>query len=190
MLIIGEETGLNKNILYRSAAVTTVNMGNNAIGSAFSYMHFFREIRKVRIEHDERYRHFRFEKETYYGNILSHLYNLKQIAHSRQKLKDLRDDFYLAGCNFWADKFQSSNVIIVGSGLALEIGLRYLGVAAEEINFSGCFGGRSLAAIESGLLSCDTAAAAKVAIERGKKQLHADVRKLTDKAYLAQLYAA
>jgi len=80
---------------------------------------------------------------------------------------------------------------MVASGwYGAEVALRYFGIAAENANFGGGFGGKTLAAIESGLLSCDTAAAAKVAIEREKLKLHGSVKKLTDKSYLAQVYAS
>ena len=71
-----------------------------------------------------------------------------------------------------------------------EVALRYFGIAAENVSFGDSkFGGKTLAAVESGLLSCDTAAAAKTAIEREKIKLHREVKTLTDKTYLDQLYS-
>ena len=118
------------------------------------------------------------------------VYHLAQKHKSVRALVNAGGDAYLAACNFWADSFQSSNVKVALSWYGAEVGLRYFGIAAENLKFSGCFGGKTLAAIESGLLSCDTAAAAKVAIEKEKKNLHNEVRKLTDKFYLSKLYAS
>lgn len=103
----------------------------------------------------------------------------------------MKDDIYLSACNLWADSFQSSNISVASAWYVTEVILRYFGISAENASFGGsAFGGKTLAAIESGLLSCDTAAAAKVAIEREKVKLHSEVKKLADSNYLARLYAA
>ena len=190
MLVVGEKTGLNQNPLYRATAVFTVNTGNNVIGAGSTYAHFFKDVRRTRMQDNPLYDYFQSDgslKE----RVRNYFNNVAHILKSRQRLKDLKDDHYLAACNFWADSFQSSNAMVAGGWYGAEVALRYFGIAAENVSFGNSkFGGKTLAAIESGLLSCDTAAAAKVAIEREKLKLHDKVRQLTDRNYLAQLYAA
>ena len=189
MLVVGEKTGLNQNPFYRATAVFTVNTGNNVIGAGSTYAHFFGEVRKTRMQDNPLYSYFQSDGSVK-ERLKNYFINAAQILKSRQRLKDLKDDHYLAACNFWADSFQSSNAMVASGWYGAEVALRYFGIAAENANFGGGFGGKTLAAIESGLLSCDTAAAAKVAIEREKLKLHGSVKKLTDKSYLAQVYAS
>ena len=191
MLIVGEQTGLNQNPLYKATAVFTVNTGNNVIGGGSSYIHFLREIRKIRKEYDPiLYSSYRAVHGNPLNKAFSYAKNALLTMSSKQRIQDLLVDFYLANTDFLEDSFQSSNVMVASSWYGAEVVLRYLGIAAENAQIGGCFGGKTLAAVESGLLSCDTAVAAKVAIEREKLKLHSEVRKLTDRGYLMSLYAA
>lgn len=188
MLVVGEETGLNDNPLYRATAVFVLSTGNNVIGGGSALAHFYNEVRKTRLENNTLYEDFKFNGNGLREKFSNYSNNMWQILTSKQRLKDLKDDSYLALCNFWADSFQSSNVLVAGGWYSAEIVLRYFGVAAEQADFGGGFGGKTLAAIESGLLSCDSAAVAKIAIEREKFKLHSTVRKLTSKEHLDKLY--
>ncbi len=191
MLVIGEETGLNQNTFYKATAVFTVNTGNNVIGGGFSYIPFFRDVRRTRLEsNDFFYLSYKPEATKLRDKIDNKVYALAQKHKSVKKVVNNLGDVYLSLCNFWADSFQSSNVMVASSWYGAEVVLRYFGIAAENVQFAGCFGGKTLAAIESGLLSCDTAAAARVAIEREKLKLHEKVRQLTDRTYLTRLYSA
>ena len=190
MLVVGEETGLNENPFYRATAVFTVNTGNNVIGGGSAYTHFFREARAMRYESNPLYKNFRFGGTKKRDKLKNYLYNSWQIIKSKQRLKDLKDDIYLGSCNFWMNSFQSSNAIVAGSWYSAELVLRYFGIAAEKVDFGGGFGGKTLAAVESGLLSADTAVAAKMAIEREKLKLHRDVAQLTNNQYLNKLYTS
>lgn len=190
MLIVGEEMGWNENPLYRATAVFTVNTGNNVIGAGSSFAYFFNDVRKTRLENDPLYKTFKFGGDSLDEKIKNYSYNIAKIVTSKQRFKDLKDDVYLAACNFWADSFQSSNALVAAGWYGAEVVLRYFGIAAEQADFGGGFGGKTLAAVESGLLSCDTAAAAKTAIEREKFKLHSEVRKLTSKQHLNELYTS
>ena len=191
MLIAGEQTGLNENPAYKATAVVTVNTGNNVIGSGSSYVHFYRDARKTRLDGDDFfYLSYKPQATKLRDRVDNRIYALAQKHNLVKKIINNLGDVYLSLCNFWTDSFQSSNVVVASSWLGTEMVLRYFGIAAENVQFAGCFGGKTLAAIESGLLSCDTAAAAKTAIEREKLKLHSEVRKLVDRNYLARLYVA
>ncbi|MBI2079723.1 hypothetical protein HYT84_03090 [Candidatus Micrarchaeota archaeon] len=73
------------------------------------------------------------------------------------------------------DRFQSSNVMVAGAWYGAELGLRNAGFAAENVSFGDGFGGNTLAAVESGALSCDTAAAAGLAIGLEKRALRKEL---------------
>lgn len=192
MLVIGEEIGLNQNPFYRATAVFTVNTGNNVIGSGSSYVHFLMDARKTRLDSDDFfYLSYKPEATKLRDRVDNKVYTLAQKHKLVKKIVNNLGDVYLSLCNLWADSFQSSNIGVASAWYGAEVALRYFGIAAENVSFGDSkFGGKSLAALESGLLSCDTAAAAKVAIEREKMKLHGEVKKLVDRNYLARLYAA
>ncbi|MBI2135392.1 hypothetical protein HYU09_05355 [Candidatus Woesearchaeota archaeon] len=187
MLVYGEATGLNSSPAYRGTAVVTINTGNNVIGAGSSWIHFYREVRKARFDGDPLYKDFKTSGKI--GELIpNYAHNVKQLLKSSQMLKDIKDDVYLASCNFWANKFQSSNSVVAFGWYGIDVVLRSYGIAAEQFDFGGGFGGKAAASVESGLLSMDTAAAAKVAIEREKLTLHKEVNQLTGKSHLQALY--
>lgn len=154
MLVIGEATGLNQHPGYKATAVFTVNTGNNVIGSASCLYQQFREVREIRDKSP---------KET---PLL-------------KRIRNFFDDLYLAACNLMRDKFQSSNILVAGAWYGGELGLRSVGIAAENVSFESGFGGNTLAAVESGALSCDTAAAAGLAILMEKRELRKEIDALS-----------
>lgn len=167
MLGIGAVTGWNNDPSYKAVAVVTLNTGNNVIGAMAAYAHCFAAHHYLTLE---TYRH-----------------------HGRPSLaartKKFFANLHTALFTFWADSFQSSNMLVASSWYGAEQILRQQGIAAEQVNFgSGDFGGRTLAALESGLLSCDTAAAARLAIAREEKKMEKEVRLMTSRAYLQHLY--
>ncbi len=95
---------------------------------------------------------------------------------------------YQAAGTFWADRFQSSNALVAGLWYGIEQVLRNNGIAAEHANLGNGFGGKTLAALESGMLSMDTAVAARLAIAREEKKREKEIRKLTSPEYLHELY--
>ena len=87
MLIVGEETGWNQDPLYRATAVFTVNTGNNVIGAGSTYTHFFRDVRKTRIESDPLYSDFKYCGVTKKEKMRNHANNLYQIIKSNRDSK-------------------------------------------------------------------------------------------------------
>jgi hypothetical protein len=167
MLVAGEYTRWNDNPLYRALAVFTINTGNNVIGGVSAYGHFVQEQREQR----------EFQYITGNGN-----------PRRVQYLKDFKEDLRVASCMFWADSFQRTNMEVASLWYVTEALLRSHSIAAENTSFNG-FGGKTLAAVESGLLSCDTVVAAGLAIAIETKKLEKSVRQLTTKKYLDSLYA-
>ena len=89
------------------------------------------------------------------------------------------------------DKFQSSNAVVAASWYSTEQILRNYEIAAENVSFGGSnFGGKTLASLESGLLSCDTPVAAWIAMIRLKAQLAAKIKELTSITYLDEFYVS
>jgi hypothetical protein len=171
MLVTGEFTGWNSSPAYKGAAVVTLNTGNNVIGAMGAYIKMFKDIRE-----ETKRKQTKYEAEH------------QKLWPFEWWFTDLKEDLYLAACNFWADSFQSSNAQVAATWYGTEQVLRYHGLAAESVDFGVGFGGKTLAAVESGLLSCDTAGAAYLAVHKESKRLKREIEHLTSNQHLAQLY--
>ncbi|MBS3067944.1 hypothetical protein J4450_04535 [Candidatus Micrarchaeota archaeon] len=169
MLVLGEKYSWNANPTYKALAVVTLNTGNNVLGAFGTLWNLYKDARAITTSNKD------------YPN--RSLY--KRLWKSR------KDDFYLALCNFMMDKFQSSNAVVAASWYSTEQILRNYEIAAENVSFGGSnFGGKTLASLESGLLSCDTPVAAWIAMIRLKAQLAAKIKELTSITYLDEFYVS
>lgn len=163
MLALGEVTGLNEFPWYKATAVFWMNTGNNVIGAWSTFMRNFYYTAGEYTQHLGK----RLQQE---ARVFTDLFTLEGRKRFDESIKA-----------YWQDKFQSSNALVAGVWYISEHVLRGFGVVPEKLSNLG-------AAVESGLLSCDTAVAAKAAQVRYSSALRQRLEEITSDAYMRRLY--